>query len=124
MLEGFRKKARALKKQTTTLYLVYRSKDVQWYKKAFILLILLYALSPVDLIPDFIPVFGLLDDLVVVPLGIFIAIRIIPKDIWEECRARAEEGVSVEPGYKAFGFLLICLIWALVAFKTATAFTR
>ena len=103
-----------LKKQVYVLYLVYSSDKVQWYKKLFILLILLYALSPIDLIPDFIPIIGLLDDLVLVPLGILLAMKMIPKEIWDECRLSAEHEVLVDKKFGLIGAAVIILIWALL----------
>lgn len=114
MLETIKSKAKQLKKQIIIVYLAYRHKDVQWYKKAFLLLILVYALSPIDLIPDFIPVLGLLDDLILIPLGIIIAMKIIPQSIWEDCRKSAEKGVSIDSKYKKIGAVMIALIWIVV----------
>jgi uncharacterized membrane protein YkvA (DUF1232 family) len=117
MFENFKKKARALKKKTTALYLAYLNKKVSWYKRAFILLVLIYALSPIDLIPDFIPVLGLLDDLIVIPFGVWIAVKMIPKEIWQECVTQVEQGVVVERKYKIVGLILICSIWGLLIYR-------
>lgn len=114
MLETIKSKAKQLKKQIVTVYLAYRHKEVKWYKKAFLLLILVYALSPIDLIPDFIPILGMLDDLILIPLGVIIAIKIIPKDVWEECKVNAEKGVSFDRKYRKIGATLIILIWVIV----------
>lgn len=114
MLKEIKAKAKKLKKEILTLYLVYRHKEVRAYKKAFLLLILVYALSPIDLIPDFVPVLGLLDDLILIPLGIMIAIKIIPQGIWEECKQEAEQGVYIDPKYKKMGAGFIPLIWCIV----------
>ena len=114
MLETFKLKAKQLKKQLTAVYLAYLRKDVQWYKKAFLLLILIYAASPIDLIPDCIPVLGLLDDLVLIPLGIFLAVKMIPKNVWEECKAEAEKGVTIQSRYKKMGVAFILLLWAII----------
>ena len=81
---------RALKKETFTLYLACRHPRVPWYAKALALLVVGYALSPIDLIPDFVPVLGYLDDLVLVPLGIMLVIRMIPEEVLAECRRQAE----------------------------------
>ncbi|WP_434510019.1 YkvA family protein [Desulfitobacterium sp. AusDCA] len=113
MLKKIKAKAKELKKQTLTLYLAYTHKRVRAYKKAFLLLIMIYALSPIDLIPDFIPVLGMLDDLIIIPLGIMIAIKIIPHEIWEECREEAEKGVSIDPKYKKIGAGFIICIWVI-----------
>jgi uncharacterized membrane protein YkvA (DUF1232 family) len=103
-----------LKKQITVIYLAYTHKDVAWYKKAFLLLILIYAISPVDLIPDFIPVLGMLDDLILIPLGIIIAMKMIPRDIWEECKIQAEKGITIDAKYKKMGAALIIIIWTVI----------
>lgn len=111
MIENIKSRAKELKKQIITVYLAYMHKDVKWYKKAFLLLILVYAASPIDLIPDFIPVLGLLDDIVLIPLGVIIAIKIIPQSVWEECKANSENGFSIESKYKKIGAAMIALIW-------------
>lgn len=114
MLDTLKSKAKQLKKQIIIVYLAYRHKEVQWYKKAFLLLILVYALSPIDVIPDFIPILGLLDDLILIPLGVIIAMKIIPQSIWEDCRISAESGVSIDEKYKKIGAAMIALIWIIV----------
>jgi len=119
MLETIKLKAKQLKKQIIIVYLAYMHKDVEWYKKAFLLLILVYALSPIDLIPDFIPILGMLDDVILIPLGIIIAMKLIPKRIWEECRESAEKGVSIDGKYKKIGVVMIALIWIIVIIALA-----
>lgn len=114
MIESIKLKAKQLKKQIIIVYLAYMHKDVEWYKKAFLLLILVYAASPIDLIPDFIPILGMLDDIILIPLGIIIAIKIIPKSVWEECKVAAENGISMDAKYKKLGMALIALIWIVV----------
>lgn len=78
-----------LKINTYALYLASLDKQVPWRAKVIVAIVLAYALSPVDLIPDFIPVIGYLDDLLLLPLGIWFAIRLVPKDIWLECQILA-----------------------------------
>lgn len=119
MLDKLKSKAKQLKKQIIIVYLAYRHKEVQWYKKAFLLLILVYALSPIDVIPDFIPILGLLDDLILIPLGVIIAMKIIPQSIWEDCRISAESGVSIDGKYKKIGAAMIALIWIIVIIALA-----
>ncbi len=114
MLDGLKIKAKQLKKQIVIVYLAYMHNEVKWYKKAFLLLILIYAVSPIDLIPDFIPILGYLDDIILIPLGIIIAIKIIPKNVWEECKAKAESGIQIVGKYKKMGVALIALIWLAV----------
>ncbi|AKC70172.1 hypothetical protein MB84_12815 [Pandoraea oxalativorans] len=84
-----RKWARAIKRDAHVLYLAARDPRVPWYAKVLALFVAGYALSPIDLIPDFIPVIGLLDDAIIVPLGILIVIKLIPSDVVAEHRATA-----------------------------------
>lgn len=111
---SIKQKAKQLKKQIIIVYLAYMHKDVKWYKKAFLLLILAYAASPIDLIPDFIPVLGMLDDIILIPLGVLFAIKIIPKEVWEDCKISAEDGVSIDNKFKIIGALFITLLWLLI----------
>ena len=71
-------------------------KGLKWYKKAFLLLILIYSVSPIDLIPGFIPILGMLDDMIIIPLGIILAMKMIPQNVWEKCKITAENGSSVD----------------------------
>ena len=114
LIEKIKLKAKQLKKQIIIVYLAYMHKDVKWYKKAFLLLILIYAASPIDLIPDFIPILGMLDDIILIPLGIIIAIKMIPPNVWEECKMNAANGASIDSKYKKLGVIFIILIWAVV----------
>ncbi|MCX8129334.1 MAG: YkvA family protein [Clostridia bacterium] len=90
--QQFKSRARKLKNEVKALYLAYKHPEVPWYARFLILLVVGYALSPVDLIPDFIPVLGYLDDLILIPLGVSLAIKLIPSGVMEECR-RQSEGV-------------------------------
>jgi uncharacterized membrane protein YkvA (DUF1232 family) len=90
--------ARAVKQDALALYLAARDPRTPWHAKLLAGIVVAYALSPIDLIPDFIPVLGYLDDLLLVPLGLWLAVRLIPEDVMEDCRARgaalAERPVS------------------------------
>ncbi len=88
-LESIRQWAKSLKTEIHALYLACRDPRVPWFAKAIAIFVVAYALSPIDLIPDFVPVFGYLDDLIIVPLGILLARRLIPAEVMEECRAAA-----------------------------------
>ena len=114
MLTKFKLKIAQLKKQIIIIYLATMHKDVKWYTKALLLLILLYALSPIDLIPDFIPVLGLLDDFILIPAGIIIACKMIPKSVWDECRLQAENGVIISGTYKKAGASMIIILWITI----------
>src|SRR5229473_4824884 len=82
--------ARMIKRDVHALYLAARDPRVPWYAKVLAVVVAGYALSPIDLIPDFIPVLGYLDDLIIVPLGILLVIRLIPPEVMAEHRALAE----------------------------------
>ncbi|MBU3183087.1 DUF1232 domain-containing protein [Clostridium psychrophilum] len=91
IINDFKIKVKNLKKEIGALSLACKRRDVPWYAKLVVVLVVGYALSPIDLIPDFIPVLGYLDDLILVPIGVVFAIRLIPKDIMNECREQSED---------------------------------
>ena len=90
-LENLKDRAQILKIETYALYLAARDPRTPWYAKLLVTGVAAYALSPIDLIPDFIPILGYLDDLILVPLGIALAIKLIPRTILEECQIQAKE---------------------------------
>jgi|SRR6187455_1512104 len=102
--------ARTLKRDTLALYLAARDPRVPWYAKAAAACVAAYALSPIDLIPDFIPLIGYLDDLILVPLGIALAIRLIPPALLEEHREHAAARIAERP-ISRVGALVILAIW-------------
>ena len=103
--------ARTVTRDVHALYLAARDPRVPWYAKVAALAVAGYALSPIDLIPDFIPVIGYLDDVVIVPAGILLAVKLIPPDLMTEFRAAAAicEG---EPALGRWGAALIIVLWA------------
>jgi uncharacterized membrane protein YkvA (DUF1232 family) len=104
-------RARKLKQDVVAVALAMRDPRVPWYAKAFGALIVAYALSPIDLVPDFIPVIGYLDDLVLVPLGLLLMLRLIPAEVLAEHRAAAA-GVAERPVSYA-GAAAVILAWLL-----------
>jgi uncharacterized membrane protein YkvA (DUF1232 family) len=101
--------ARAIKRDVHAIYLAARDPRVPWYAKALALCVAGYALSPIDLIPDFIPIFGYLDDLVIVPLGIVAVVRLIPPEIMAEHRAAA--AMALERPTSRTAAAVIALVW-------------
>ena len=102
-----------MKNAIFTIYLISTDKRLSWWKRAFLAIIIGYAISPIDLIPDFIPLLGYIDDLILVPIGIFIALKLIPQKVIDE--ARKEASVIVDqsiPIGKKTSVLIIC-IWIL-----------
>lgn len=114
-IASLKQKARQLKTETYILYLAYRDPRVPWYAKALMFVIVAYALSPIDLIPDFIPVLGYVDDLIIVPAGIFLALKMIPKEVLEECREKARSE-PITGKAKWIATLVIISIWLLVLY--------
>lgn len=91
MLTSLKRRAKRLKGEVVALAYAQRHPDTPWYARAVALGVVAYALSPIDLIPDFIPVLGLLDDLILLPLGIYLALKLIPESVMLEARRRARE---------------------------------
>ena len=104
--------ARTLRRDVHALYLAARDPRVPWYAKTVAMLVAAYALSPIDLIPDFIPVLGHLDDMILVPLGILLAVRLIPDEVFQEHR-RAAEAIAKKPVDWRVGVLFV-VIWLVV----------
>jgi len=112
--QKFRDKARKIRGQTYTLYLAYRHPATPWYAKVFAALVVAYAFSPIDLIPDFIPVLGYLDDILLVPLGITLAMKMIPEEALvsaQEQTAKELENLSPRGNYIA---AIIVMIWLIL----------
>jgi len=104
----------ALKRETYTLYLATCDPRVPWLARVVAASTVAYVFSPIDLIPDFIPVFGYLDDLILVPLGIALAIRLIPPAVLADCRARADEIIVRDKPISRTAAVVIISIWLLV----------
>jgi uncharacterized membrane protein YkvA (DUF1232 family) len=107
--------ARRLKQETHALYLACRDPRVPWYARAVAVCVVAYAFSPIDLIPDPIPILGYLDDLILVPLGIALAIRLIPPAVLAECRARAAAAANTPRPVNWVAAGAIVAIWLLLA---------
>ncbi|MFP5115978.1 YkvA family protein [Bacillaceae bacterium C204] len=106
--------ARNLKRQIFILYCAYKDERVPWYAKLFTACVVAYAFSPIDLIPDFIPILGYLDDVILVPLGIMIALRMVPKSVISDCEVKAEEMMkNGKPKNWIVGSIIV-LIWGLI----------
>ena len=118
-ISWLRRWARAVKRDVVALYTAARDPRVPWYAKAVAAAVAAYALSPIDLIPDFIPVLGYLDELVVLPLGIMLAVRMIPPDIMAEHRASATEALK-KPTSRTAAAAVIG-VWAAAAALVAWA---
>jgi uncharacterized membrane protein YkvA (DUF1232 family) len=112
-LQTWMRWARRLSAQTYALYLAYRHPKTPWYAKVFAALIVGYVFSPIDPIPDFIPVVGLLDEMVVVPIGVLLAAKMIPPAVLEECREKAREVAESEKPVSRVAAVVIVAVWVL-----------
>ena len=113
MLQRLKAWARAVKRDVHALWLAARDPRTPWYAKALALGIAAYALSPIDLIPDFIPVVGYLDDAIVLPLAIMLAVRLVPPDVMADYRAAAE--ASQSKPVSRVGVIMIVSLWLAAA---------
>src|SRR6185312_13376703 len=109
MLSRMKAWARTLKRNSHAIYLAARDPRTPWYARGLAAAVAAYALSPIDLIPDFIPIIGYVDDLVIVPLGLWLVISLIPQELMEEYRTRADEADSRPRSIG--GMMAIILLW-------------
>ena len=124
---GWRGKVRWLKGEIAALVFAYKDPRVPWWAKVFVCCVVAYALSPVDLIPDFVPVLGYLDDLIILPVGIWLALKMIPAHVLADCRKRVEEktaagkgGLGGRAAAAVIIFVWIVMLGAVVAFLIST----
>lgn len=120
MFEKLKTWAARLERDARALWFAYRDPRTPWYAKAVAAAVAVYAFSPIDLIPDFIPVLGYLDDLLIVPLGVALALRLVPTVVMAECRERAEREISEKPRSLA-GAVVVVTIWAALVAALAFA---
>ncbi|MGB8956845.1 MAG: YkvA family protein [Tumebacillaceae bacterium] len=114
-LDALKQRARQLKRQVYTLYYACRDPRVSIGVKLFAACVVAYAFSPIDLIPDFIPVLGYLDDLILVPLGVYLALKMIPPFVREDCAVKADELIKRGKPKNWWAGALIILLWLAVA---------
>lgn len=123
LLDRLKARASRLKTETYALYLAARHPGTPLYAKLLVAGIVAYALSPIDLIPDFVPVLGYVDDLVLLPLGIALAIRMIPGPILEECRERSREAFAGDRPISWIAAIVVAGVWiSLTALCAAWAY--
>ena len=128
LISRLKGRASELKSEVYALYAAMRDPRTPWYAKLLIVAIVAYALSPIDLIPDFIPVLGFLDDLLLLPLGIVLAVKMIPPEVMRDCRARATSVGAGATRMGRIGAAGIVLLWigaiVLVAVWASNAFAH
>ena len=115
MFEKLKRHARNLEAETFALYLAVRDPRTSWYAKLLVAGIVAYAFSPIDIIPDFVPVIGYLDDLIILPLGITLAIKLIPHSVLAECRTRAKKTIKKKKPVSWVAGTVVILFWVALA---------
>ena len=114
-MPSWKEKASQLKSEVYAVFLACRDPRVPWHAKALMALVIGYAVTPIDLIPDFIPVLGQLDDLIIVPAGISVVAKMIPKEVMEECRQKAKTE-PMDSRMKYAVAAIIVLIWIVAIY--------
>ena len=116
---GLKEKAKRLKIDIPAVLLALKDRRTPWYAKVFAALTVVYAFSPIDLIPDFIPILGYLDDLVILPLLVALTVKLIPKELFYEYRERAREAMTEDNPKRWYYAIPIVIVWAVVIFLIA-----
>ena len=124
MLESWKRRGTRLRGETYALYLAYRDPRTPWYAKVLVALVVAYAFSPIDLIPDPIPILGYLDDLLLVPLGIALALKLIPPVVLDECREQARLVMEKGTPTNWAAAIAVIAIWLIAAAALAYAIFR
>jgi uncharacterized membrane protein YkvA (DUF1232 family) len=122
-MSNLRAWAKALKRDVMTLWFALKHPLTPWHARAFAAVLTAYALSPIDLIPDFIPVLGYLDDLIIVPVGVWLLLRMVPNQVLTDSRTQADEWFrqgKTKP-MSFWGLIIILLIWLFAAWATYKA---
>jgi len=109
--EKWKAKARTFKQEVYALYLASKDRRVPWYARVVAIVVVAYAFSPIDLIPDPIPVLGYLDDLILIPLGIALVIKLIPAEVLQDCREKAASTMKAGKPKNWVAGVIIILIW-------------
>jgi uncharacterized membrane protein YkvA (DUF1232 family) len=111
LIAELKRRARELKAEVLALVLAGRHPGTPWYAKLFLAAVVAYALSPIDLIPDFIPVLGLMDEIILLPFAIVLAVKMIPAGVMAECRSRASQLDASGSWMGRIGAAIIVLVW-------------
>lgn len=114
MIAKLKQHSHALKGETLAVLIASRDPRLPWYVKVFLGLVVAYSFSPIDLIPDFVPVLGYLDDLILVPLGVALALRMIPAEVMADSRRLADERLSQGRPISRLGAGMVIAIWLVV----------
>lgn len=119
---NIKQRAKQLKKEIPAILIALKKKGTPWYAKVLAILTICYALSPIDLIPDFIPILGYLDDIIILPLMIAVTIKSVPKEVIEQCRIESEQ-LSKDGKLKKWYYAIpIVLVWLIILVLIIKAF--
>jgi uncharacterized membrane protein YkvA (DUF1232 family) len=124
LIARLKSRASTLEREAYALYIATRDPRVPWYAKAFLGLVVAHTFSPIDLIPDFIPVLGYLDDLVVTPLGIVLALKMVPPEVMVDARRQAEELLQQGRPISRAGAIMVVAIWLVIISAVVWLFVR
>ena len=114
MIEQLRARAREWKNEAFAIYLAAKDPRTPWYAKALIFFVVAHTFSPIDLIPDFIPILGYLDDLIIIPSGLWLAVKLIPAEVLEDARGKAKQAEGPERSVGVVGLIFIVIVWIVV----------
>jgi uncharacterized membrane protein YkvA (DUF1232 family) len=114
MFEQLKSRARALKNEAFAVYLAAKDPRTPWYAKALIFFVAAHTFSPIDLIPDFIPILGYLDDLIITPGGLWLTVKLVPAEVLEEAREKAKQARGPERSARYVGVIVVVLVWIIV----------
>jgi len=124
LIARLQSRARTLKREAYALYIATHDPRVPWYAKVFLALVVAHTFSPIDLIPDFIPVLGYLDDLVVTPLGIALALKMVPPEVTVDARRQAEELMQQGKPISRAGAIMVVAIWLVILIASIWSIVR
>lgn len=113
LIEKWKLRTKQIKIEIYAIYLAYRDPRVPWYARIFAACVVGYAFSPIDLIPDPIPILGYLDDLILIPLGVVLALKMVPKEVMTECRKHSQEIMRQGKPVNRIAAIVIIAIWIL-----------
>src|SRR5919202_724265 len=122
--ESWKQRVKQLRSETYALYLAYKVPRVPWYAKVFAACLVGYVFSPIDPIPDFIPVVGLLDELVVVPVGVILARKMIPNEVLADCQRKSQEVIREGKPVNYMAAIVVIAVWLLFAALAAIVVIR
>lgn len=118
-MQTWRQQLKKLKQETYAIYIACKDPRVPWYARLLAGVVVAYAFSPIDLIPDIIPVIGYLDDLILVPLGIALVIKMIPPQVLQDCREKAATAMAEDKPTNWVAAIVVVVLWFVLGIAAA-----